>query len=509
MLRREKKLRDDVPSTLMQDGTLLAAVDLGSNSFRLEIGRYEHGHIEKIEYFKETVRQGAGLDEDKNLTEQAMQRGWDCLARFAERLSGFPRANVRAVATQTLREARNREAFIERGGQILGYPIDIVSGPEEARLIYQGVARLLPQSDERRLVVDIGGRSTEIILGRQFTPTAVASFRVGSVAWSTRYFAEGLFTERAFEAAEIAAKAVLDEALDTYQRNTWDVAYGSSGTVGAVGDVLAAAGASPAGKITREGLAWLHAQLLSARSADRVRLAGLKEDRRAVIGGGISVLRAIFQLLDIDEMQVAQGALRQGALYDLLDREQPQTDLRSSTVRGLMQRFGVDEKHAGRVAQIATQLFIGAAPLGSERAARKLDWAARLHEIGQRISHSGYQRHGAYILDHTDAAGFALPELHHLSQLVLGHRGKVHKAGLDLSDPQFVLQLMCLRTAIALCHARREPDMQGFSLHFSGQQCVVRSREGWSASYPQSAHLLHDESICWQKTPWEFVTELR
>lgn len=492
----------------MQDGTLLAAVDLGSNSFRLEIGRYEHGHIEKVEYFKETVRQGAGLDEDKNLTADSMQRGWDCLARFAERLAGFPRAQVRAVATQTLREARNRDEFIERGSQILGYPIDIVSGPEEARLIYQGVARLLPQSDERRLVIDIGGRSTEIILGRQFTPSAVASFRVGSVAWSTRYFPQGQFTERAFEAAEVAAKAVLDEALDTYQRNTWDTAYGSSGTVGAVGDILVNAGA-PAGKITREGLDWIYAQLLTARSADRVRMAGLKEDRRAVIGGGISVLRAIFSLLDIDEMQVAQGALRQGALYDLLDREQPQTDLRASTVRGLMQRFAVDELHAQRVSQLAFQLFVQAAPPNSERAARKLEWAALLHEIGTRISHSGYQRHGAYILDHTDAAGFALPELHHLSQLVLGHRGKVHKIDLDLQDPQFVLQLMCLRTAIALCHARREPDTQGFSLRFDGRRCVVSSREGWSASYPQSAHLLQEESYCWQKTPWEFVTELR
>ena len=493
----------------MQDGTLLAAVDLGSNSFRLEIGRYEHGHIEKIEYFKETVRQGAGLDDEKNLTAESMQRGWDCLARFAERLSGFPKAHVRAVATQTLREARNRETFIERGNTILGYPIDIVSGPEEARLIYQGVARLLPQSDERRLVVDIGGRSTEIILGRQFTPTAVASFRVGSVAWSTRYFPQGQFSTRAFETAEVAAKAVLDEALDTYQRSTWDMAYGSSGTVGAVGDVLAAAGAAPAGKITRDGLDWLHAQLIAARSADRVRLLGLKDDRRAVIGGGISVLRAIFSLLDIDEMQVAQGALRQGALYDLLDREQPQTDLRATTVRGLMQRFAVDEAQAQRVAQIATRLFLGTATNDNERAARKLEWAALLHEIGQRISHSGYQRHGAYILDHTDAAGFALPELHHLSQLVLGHRGKIHKIGLELADPQFVLQLMCLRTAIALCHARRDPDTDGFTLRFEGNRCLIASREGWSDAYPQSAHLLQEESYCWQKTPWEFVTELR
>lgn len=226
----------------MQDGTLLAAVDLGSNSFRLEIGRLDHRQIHRVEYLKETVRQGGGLDEDRNLTPAAMQRGWDCLARFAERLAGFPRHHVRAVATQTLREARNREDFITRGSKILGFPINIVSGPEEARLIYQGVARLLPQSDERRLVVDIGGRSTELILGRQFTPSTVASCRVGSVAWSARHFTDGALTRQAFESAETAAKAVLDEAIGSYQRGAWDVAYGASGTVGAVGAILAAAG---------------------------------------------------------------------------------------------------------------------------------------------------------------------------------------------------------------------------------------------------------------------------
>ena len=492
----------------MHNGTLLAAVDLGSNSFRLEIGRYEHGHVQRVEYLKETVRQGNGLDENRNLTPEAMQRGWDCLARFGERLAGFSRTQVRAVATQTLREARNREEFISRGSQVLGYPIDVVSGPEEARLIYQGVARLLPQSDERRLVVDIGGRSTELILGQQFTPHAVASFRVGSVAWSSRYFAGGLFTPQAFMAAEIAAKAVLDEALATFRPDGWDVAYGSSGTAGAVGDILTAAG-GPEGLITREGLDWLHERLLRAQSADRVRLDGLKDERRAVIGGGISVLRAVFDLLHIEQMQVAQGALRQGALYDLLDREQPGTDLRSTTVNGLMQRFGVDMEHAERVARIACQLFDQAAPAGSERASRKLDWAARLHEIGCRISHSDYHRHGAYILDNTDAAGFAMPELHRLGILVLGQRGKVRKlVEVDLNDPGFALQLLCLRLAVALCHARRDPDTEGLQLQVKGNRFVLAARRGWAAGYPQSAHLLREEMLAWQKTPWELVAEL-
>ena len=491
----------------MQNGTLLAAVDLGSNSFRLEIGLYEHGRIQRVDYLKETVRQGNGLDREHNLSVEAMQRGWDCLARFAERLADFPRARVRAVATQTLREARNRDVFLHRGSELLGHPIDVISGPEEARLIYQGVARLLPQSDEKRLVVDIGGRSTELILGQRFRPEAVASFRVGSVAWSSRYFPQGQFTQQAFATAEIAAKAVLDEALSTYRPDTWDVAYGSSGTIGAVGDMLTAAGFSP-GELTLEGLDWLRERLLRAQSADKVRLEGLKDDRRAVIGGGLSILRALFDLLGIRSMQVAQGALRQGALYDMLDRELPETDLRTSTVQGLVQSFAVDRDQAHRVAAVAEQLFAQALPDHEGTGARKLGWAAQLHEIGCRISHSDYHRHGAYILDNTDVAGFAQHELHRLGALVLGHRGKVRKIEADLGDTLFAVQLLCLRLAVILCHARRDPDLHGLTLGLDGSRFSLRARTGWAASYPQSAYLLREEIEAWQRTGWELDVQL-
>ena len=491
----------------MHNGTLLAAVDLGSNSFRLEIGLYEHGRIQRVDYLKETVRQGNGLDREHNLSLEAMQRGWDCLARFAERLADFPRARVRAVATQTLREARNRDVFLHRGSELLGHPIDVISGPEEARLIYQGVARLLPQSDEKRLVVDIGGRSTELILGQRFRPEAVASFRVGSVAWSSRYFPQGQFTQQAFATAEIAAKAVLDEALSTYRPDTWDVAYGSSGTIGAVGDMLTAAGFSP-GELTLEGLDWLRERLLRAQSADKVRLEGLKDDRRAVIGGGLSILRALFDLLGIRSMQVAQGALRQGALYDMLDRELPETDLRTSTVQGLVQSFAVDRDQAHRVATVAEQLFAQALPDHEGTGARKLGWAAQLHEIGCRISHSDYHRHGAYILDNTDVAGFAQHELHRLGALVLGHRGKVRKIEADLGDTLFAVQLLCLRLAVILCHARRDPDLHGLTLGLDGSRFSLRARTGWAASYPQSAYLLREEIEAWQRTGWELDVQL-
>ncbi|MFN4362039.1 MAG: exopolyphosphatase [Hylemonella sp.] len=490
----------------MQNGTRLAAIDLGSNSFRLEIGVLDHGQIRRTEYLKETVRQGNGLDEDRNLTLEAMQRGWDCLGRFAERLAGFKKHQVRAVATQTLREARNREVFLDRAQAILGFPIEVVSGREEARLIYQGVAHLLPQSNERRLVVDIGGRSTELILGQGYRPRYMDSFRVGSVAWSMRYFPEGRFTTAAFDTAEVAAQAVLDEALNSCRPEDWEVAYGSSGTVGAVGDVLQAAGWAE-GLITREGLDWLLDRLLKAGSAERLRLDGMKDDRRAVIGGGVSVLRAVFSLLGIEEMHVAQGALRHGALYDLLDREHEQSDQRGSSVLRLARNFHADPTQAQRVSKVAhhllRQLVQDHELPDLERHLRKLGWAAQLHEIGSAISHSDYHKHGAYILDNADAAGFTMNELHRLGQLVLGHRGKLRKLDLQFDDEAFTLQLLALRLAVVLCHARRDPDLQGLHIEWDGGNDVQLSHPAtWGASYPQSAWLLQEEVQAWQKTAW-------
>jgi exopolyphosphatase/guanosine-5'-triphosphate,3'-diphosphate pyrophosphatase len=492
----------------MQDGTLLAAVDLGSNSFRLEIGRLDFGQIQRVEYLKETVRLGNGLDEARNLTPEAMERGWACLARFAERIAGFGPRQVRAVATQTLREARNRDVFLLRARTVLGFPIDVISGREEARLIYQGVAHLLPQSDEKRLVVDIGGRSTELILGRQYQAEVMESYRVGSVAWSMRYFPEGQFTASAFQRASIAAQAVLDEALAAYTPDRWDVAYGSSGTIGAVGDVLEATG-HPTGLVTREGLAWLEAQLLQARSADRVRLPGLKDDRRPVLGGGLSVLRAVFDLLEIDTMHTAAGALRQGVLYDMLDREHADTDVRTATVARLAAKFEADPAQGQRVGRVACALFrqLGVTRMPAEelqRHERKLAWAAQLHEIGTLISHSEAHKHGAYILENADAPGFAQSELHRLSLLVLGHRGKLRKLDADFTDTLFVHQLACLRIAVILCHARRDPELRGLTLTGNGATFALRLPPQWGGLYPQSAHLLREEVTSWQKMPWSF-----
>ncbi|CAN5403984.1 exopolyphosphatase [soil metagenome] len=497
----------------MQNGTLLAAVDLGSNSFRLEIGRVDHGQIHRTEYLKETVRQGSGLDSARNLTPEAMQRGWDALARFGERLAGFKRSQVRAVATQTLREARNRDEFLLRARTALGFGIDVIPGREEARLIYQGVAHMLPHDDasarERRLVVDIGGRSTEMIIGRALEAQVMESYRVGSVAWSMKHFPQGQFTAGAFRAAEVAAKAVLDDALGNYAPSQWDVAYGASGTIGAVSDVLVASGAKP-GVVTREGLDWLLDRLLKAGSVDKLRMDGMRDDRKAVIGGGVSVLRAVFDLLGIREMKVAQGALRHGVLYELLERDDSVADLRTATVARLAARFSVDAAQAKRVGDTASALFVqfvpaarGGSTLSSAgRALRKLGWAAQLHEIGAQISHSDYHKHGAYILDNADAPGFASNELHHLSQLVLGHRGKLRKLETALDDATLATQLLSLRLAVILCHARREPEVPALRVQASGRLFTIGCRDGWADLYPQSAYLLREEVLAWQKTSW-------
>jgi exopolyphosphatase/guanosine-5'-triphosphate,3'-diphosphate pyrophosphatase len=500
----------------MQNGQLLAAIDLGSNSFRLEIGVFEDGHIRRVDYLKETVRQGNGLDADRMLSKEAMQRGWDCLARFAERLAGFGLAHVRAVATQTLREAKNRDVFLIQATTILGFPIEVISGKEEARLIYLGVAHSLPQSNEKRLVIDIGGRSTEMILGRAYKPNVMESYRVGSVKWSMKYFSNGQFTSAAFNKAEIAAKAVIEEALSLYPRSSWDIAYGSSGTVGAVADVLTAAG-WPVGNISLEGLNWLKDKLIKMGSVDDLKIDGVKDDRKPVIGGGLAILLALFDLLSIEEMHAAQGALRQGVLQDLIDRldRDETTDLRSAMVNALANRFAVDMAQADRVSRTAWALFQGLQPNDGKknghaiRLENKLTWAAQLLEIGTRISHSDFHKHGAYILDNADLTGFSMPELHRLSQLILGHRGKLKKLDPELREDDFVCQLISLRLAAILCHARREPDLKGLSLKrgVNSNEFVLHCKKSWVQQWPQSAHLVQEECEAWLKTNWQLAIE--
>lgn len=495
------------------DKSLLAAIDLGSNSFRLEIGRLDSGHIERIEYLKEAVRQGGDLDEDRNLTPESIERGLRCLARFAERLQGFEATHVRAVATQTLREANNRDVFIKLAKKALGFDVEVISGVEEARLIYQGVSRFLPQSNDRRLVIDIGGRSTELILGQGFTSNHTASLHVGSVAWSLKHFGHGEFTENAFTRAEIAAESIFDTLGVNFSHKHWDVAYGASGTVGAIADVLVQYG-RPVDTVTKEGLYWLREELLRAKSVDKLRLLGLKEERKAVIAGGLSIMLGVFDFLNIETLNVAKGALRHGLLYDMLARDNEMIDLRNASVQRLARKFDVDEAHGTTVAEVSCKLFdkitedIQFANGERESHARKLRWASMLHEIGSIVSPIDAHLHGAYILEHAEPPGFAQSELHCLSLLILGHKGKLKRLEADFSDRIFVMQLACLRLAVILCHARQMPNLRGIHLQYLGNKITLSLPKSWPEKYPQSYYLLDEEVLVWQKTNWLFALNI-
>ncbi len=308
----------------------------------------------------------------------------------------------------------------------------------------------------------------------------------------------------------MAAKAVLDEALESFPSNAWDVAYGSSGTVAAVAEALQGSG-WPADAVTREGLAWLKEQLISAGHVEKLRLEGLREDRKAVIGGGLSVLNAVMDLFGIHELKVTPGALRHGVLYDLIEREDENKDVRTLTVSGLQKTFRVDTTQAQRVRKVACGFLKQLKPAQTSeenwsRHMKKLDWAAQLHEIGASISHTDSHKHGAYILDNTDTPGFVLHELHRLSLLVLGHKGKLRKLEIDFEDAFFIYQLLSLRLAVILCHARRDPETAAMRLSLSSQvpRCIELKMEPlWSQRFPQSHHLLQQEVMSWQKTSWE------
>lgn len=493
----------------MQEGTLLAAIDMGSNSFRLEVGRLQHGQIQRTEYLKETVRQGAGLDKNSMLSGEAMQRGWDCLERFAERLRGMELSHVRAVATQTLREARNSNDFTERAQQILGVPIEVIAGREEARLIYSGVAHQLPPSDERRVVVDIGGRSTEFILGTGITPEVTESYQIGSVSWSMRYFADGVLSAKRLNKARIAARAQFSEIASLFPSGSWDVAFGCSGTVGAVAGILEGAGFESE-TITREGLEWIVREMVACGHADKLSFAQLKDRHRDILGGGISVLRAAFELLEMERMHVSKGALRHGmlygTLYDVLDKELEATDPRYLTVMRLIHQFNIDTEQADRVRTTARHFFHQihtTTDIGHYNPSeRTLGWAAALHEIGTAVSHSYYHRHGAYIMEHADAPGFSQSEQRRLGLLILGQRGKLRNVQELIDQNGFRNKLVCLRLALRLCHARSDPELDclRLSADSKNRHYTLHADPDWCKRHPQSTFLLQEEEQAWDKT---------
>ena len=491
-----------IRNAVLQAGPL-AAIDIGSNSFRLELGQLQHGRYRRVDYLKETVRLGAGLDADGMLTEEAAQRGLACLRRFASRLAGFPAARVRAVATQTLREARNRNAFLLRAQEALGVPIEVISGREEARLIYAGVAFLQP-SDAPRLVVDIGGRSTELILGTGKTPNAAESFRVGSVSLSMRFFGDGHISEPAFRAAQVAAGAELEEAMQTFAAVHWQEALGSSGSFGAVSAVLQAAGQSD-GRITPEGLRWCIQRCIAAGHVDRIDLPNLKPERRAVLPGGLAILYTLAAHFDIRELLAAKGALRQGVIIDLHERLDAQRrssphDMRDASVRELQLRFGVDVAQARRVGAVAQALFDGALPEADPDSRRELAWACALHEIGQMVSHHDHHRHSAYLLAHVDAPGFSQSQQRRIGELVLGQRGGLRKIEGFLANQIYAWQVLCLRLAVIKCHARGEVRTDALSLRARGVEGRLSFSAHWAELHPRTMFLLAEEADFWVRS---------
>jgi exopolyphosphatase/guanosine-5'-triphosphate,3'-diphosphate pyrophosphatase len=480
----------------------LAAIDMGSNSFRVEIGQLQHGRYRRLAYLKETVRLGAGLDANGLLTPEAQQRGLDCLKRFAARLAGFDAQQVRAVATQTLREARNRNDFLARAQTVLGYPIEVISGREEARLIFAGVAHLQP-SKLPRLVIDIGGRSTEMILGRERVPKVAESFQVGSVSLSMRWFPEGRFTAQAFRDAQVAAGAELEEALQSFTPSQWREALGSSGTVGAVSDILRESRVTD-GRITPEALRWLIEQCIAAGSAEALNLPGLRDDRRAVVAGGIAILYTLATHFGIGALLPAKGALRQGVIIDLHERLQALSrrgghDMRDDSVQALQRRFGVDTAQAARVATLALALYHDAMPEAAPEAVRELQWACALHEVGLMVSHHDHHRHSAYLMGHADLPGFSQSQQRRLADLVLAQRGGLRKVELMLSDPGFAWQALALRLAVIACHARVAVDGQAMNLGARGNNARLQVDPAWAETHPRTLHLLREEAQAWDK----------
>ena len=483
----------------------LAAIDIGSNSFRLELGHFIDGRYRRIDYVKQTVRLGAGLDAQGMLGADAAQRGLNCLASFASRLAGLPASHVRAVATQTLREARNRNAFLERAQKALGHEIEVIAGREEARLIYAGVTLLQP-ADESLLVIDIGGRSTELILGQGRVPSVAESFAVGCVSLSQRFFGDGRITEAAFRHAMTAAGAEFEEAQQAFAPGQWHHVLGASGTAGAVSQLLVASQVSD-GRITPQGVAWLMERCVAARQCERIELPGLKPDRRAVLPGGLAILQTLLENFEIDELWPARGALRHGVLGELHEMlgdgaRATQADLRDATVAELQRRFAVDRAQADRVALIALALFDALPGAGSaERLAarRELAWACALHELGLMVSHHDHHRHSAYLMAKVDAPGFSQNQQNRLSQLLLGQRGGLRKLGETLDDEGFAWQLLCLRVAAIVCHARDAVDAASLWLRVAGRSARLEWSEAWARAKPRTVYLLHEEAQAWAR----------
>ncbi|MBU3667263.1 MAG: exopolyphosphatase [Rhodocyclaceae bacterium] len=485
----------------------IAAVDLGSNSFRLEVGRVVDDQIYTLDSLKESVRLASGLQPDKSLDRASQERALDALSRFGERIRGLPPEAVRAVATNALRVAKNATPFLREAEAALGFPIEIIAGREEARLIYIGAVHSLPASDAQRLVFDIGGGSTEFIIGNGMKPLCLESLFMGCVSYSLRYFPDGHIDRKRMNEAQMAAAKEVSLIAHTYQKTGWREAIGSSGTAKAIAEILEQNDLNPSGLsgITRRGLDRLCALMIKYKRMDALPLNGVKSDRIPVLPGGIAIMSAILDTLNIEHATYADGALRLGVLYDLLGRFHHH-DMRAATVKQFQRRYQVESEQADRVSETALKIFgdlMGLKlrkPEELERDSQFIDWAASLHEVGLSIAHTGYHKHGAYILSYADMPGFSKMDQARLALLVLCHRGKLNKVeGLNREDNAW-RQILSLRLASILHRSRLDgaetPALQaretvnGFTLQLPAE---------WLAENPMTAAALHDESAIWDE----------
>ena len=499
-------------SDFLIDEELLAAIDMGSNSFHLAIARVDHGEVKKVASMSEKVQLAAGLDEKKILTEAAQQRGLACLSRFVGRLGSVQPNRLRIVATNALRQAKNGHEFIQKAAEILPKHIEIIAGREEARLIYLGVSHTMVNSG-RRLVIDIGGGSTELIIGEEFEPIHTESLQMGCVAFTKAFFVDGEINQKSFDKAVVAARKELSGIANTYKEAGWDTVVGSSGTIKACRQITVNMGwSNEKEELTRDGLDKLKEKLLKYKHVAEMEFDGLKEDRRAVLPAGIAILYAIFDVLELDKLVYSDGALREGVMYDLLGRFQHE-DIRDRSVQALMGRYNADPKQAERVVNMAQHLFDGVADslkLTTEDS-DLLRRAAYLHEIGLAISHAGYHRHGAYLLQHSDIAGFSQIDQNHLSHLVAHHRRKLRSDArvdvMKVGGNKLVYLCLLLRLAVLLNHSRSDQMLPAIELTVGNAQQWQLSVSGNAAQWPLLVADLHDEQA--QFKHWDVELDIQ
>lgn len=487
-----------------EDPELVAAVDLGSNSFHLLVGRVVQTpmgpQISPIDSLKDAVRLASGLSPDKRLDAASQARAVLALQRFGERLRRFHPQRVRAVATNTFRVAKNGPAFLKTCEAALGFPIEVIAGKEEARLIYNGVAHTLAADGRRRLVVDIGGGSTEMIIGTDYKPALLESVFIGCIRFTREFFPDGQVSRHAFREAVLAARKEIQVASGPFRALGWELAVGSSGTARALADVTAALGDRYQG-ISLSALEEIRGRIVRAGRVEQADLPGIKPDRMPVFLGGLSIMVALFEELAIDRMHYSEGALRLGVLYDVLGRAR-HDDMRVYTVSQFVERYAVDTAQAQRVADLALGLW-EQIDLGSqeerEEMAQLLQWSARLLEVGHSISHNSYHKHSAYIVSQSDMPGFSRRDQQLMSSLVLGHVGKLGKVQPLFVDRFQRTALVCLRLAAIFYRSRSAAELPSLRIKATGKGVCLKVDADWLNSHPLTQFTLVQEQLEWSK----------